>query len=243
MLLAQLSDPHIGASPSTETDLAAAVRAVTAVRPAPDAVLVSGDLAEHATAAEYARVRELLAPLAMPVHVLPGNHDDRAALRAAFPLEGDAAAPYRYAVRCGALRLVACDSHIPGAAAGALDMDWLAAELAADPVTPTIVAMHHPPFAVGMPASDAIRLAPADARALEALLADASQVARVVAGHVHLAAMDALGGCPVMTCPSTWRERPVLDLESEEWVLHDAPAGFALHVLLDGRVISHVHPI
>ena len=91
MILAQLSDPHVLVGPGdrgSAESLAAGVAAVLALRPRPDAVLVSGDLADTASAAEYERVRELLAPLPMPVHVLPGNHDDRDALRAHFPLDG-----------------------------------------------------------------------------------------------------------------------------------------------------------
>ena len=66
-MLAQLSDPHLGADPvHGEARLAAAVAAVAALEPAPDAVLVSGDLTDHGTATEYARVRALLAPLRMP---------------------------------------------------------------------------------------------------------------------------------------------------------------------------------
>jgi DNA-binding LacI/PurR family transcriptional regulator len=52
--------------------------------PQPDAVLVTGDLTDDGDPRSYARVRELLAPLAVPVHPIPGNHDDRDALREAF---------------------------------------------------------------------------------------------------------------------------------------------------------------
>jgi Icc protein len=50
-------------------------------------VLVSGGLTEHAADSEYEQARELLASLGAPLHVLPGNHDDRAALRRHFSSE------------------------------------------------------------------------------------------------------------------------------------------------------------
>jgi 3',5'-cyclic-AMP phosphodiesterase len=73
-LLAQLSDPHIGAEwadGDPAAGLAAAVESVRSIRPQPDAVLVSGDLADNATDAEYEQVRELLAPLRAPLYVPP----------------------------------------------------------------------------------------------------------------------------------------------------------------------------
>src|SRR4051812_25654406 len=138
-LLVQLSDFHIGAEwadGDPVASVAAAVEAVRAIAPRPDAVLVSGDLADGGADAEYERVRELLAPLGTPAHVLPGNHDDRAALRRHFGLPGGEADAVCYAVDLGPLRLVVLDSTIPGEDAGALDggrLEWLKRELGAAP--------------------------------------------------------------------------------------------------------------
>ena len=118
-LLAQISDLHIqvGAGDRTPTARAeAVVAAVAALVPAPDSVLVTGDLVHHGAPAEYDRVRELLAPLRMPVHVLPGNHDDRNALRATLgALAGDSRGSFvQYTARSGRVRLVVCDTTEPG---------------------------------------------------------------------------------------------------------------------------------
>ena len=156
-VLAQISDPHLrigrGDRGSAEA-LTAAVGAVAALHPAPEAVLLSGDLTDHATDSEYERVRELLAPLSMPVHVLAGNHDDADGLRAHFGAPGAAGEPLQYSARIGSLRLIACDTTLPGRIDGALGpqrLAWLEAELAADRETPTVVAMHHPPVLTGLP--------------------------------------------------------------------------------------------
>ena len=127
-MLAQLSDLHVRAAGDGDqgdgdqgaSRLAAVVEAVVALDPAPDAVLVSGDLGENGTAAEYERVAELLARLPMPVHVLPGNHDDRSVMGGHFP-GGSGAEPWSYATVLGPLRLVACDTTVPGEDAGSLD--------------------------------------------------------------------------------------------------------------------------
>jgi 3',5'-cyclic-AMP phosphodiesterase len=90
-LLVQLSDPHIGATWADGDPVAglrAAVEAVRRLPDDPDAVLMSGDLADNAADGEYDVVRELLAQLGAPAYVLPGNHDDRATLRRHFDLPG-----------------------------------------------------------------------------------------------------------------------------------------------------------
>jgi Icc protein len=227
-MLAQLSDPHIHDDDSAAA-LAAAVRSVLDLAPLPDAVLVSGDLAEHGSAAEYERVRELLAPLPMPVHVLPGNHDDGDAMRA--HLGGTET------VEVAGLRLIACDTTQPGRDDGRLDVAWLAARLA-ESDAPTIVAMHHPPVAIGIPALDRIGLPEADCAALADLLARSAHVRRVIAGHVHRTAFAVLGGCGVVTCPSTNRQAR-LELGAEEFNFVDEPPAFAVHT----ASVAHIQPI
>lgn len=243
MLLAQLSDFHIGADPTAERDAAAAIAAVAALERAPDAVLVTGDLAERGRPTEYVVVRELLSVLSMPVHVLPGNHDDREALRGAFPDGGRGA--YRWAADCGGLWVVGCDSTVPGEPQGTLmdQLAWLEQRLGEARGRPTIIAMHHPPLPTGMPVLDRIGLPGEDQQALGKLLARFPDVLRVVTGHVHLPSSGVIGSCPVQTSPSTWRLRAKLVFGGEEFVIVDEPPGFSLHVLLDGRLVSHVQPL
>jgi 3',5'-cyclic AMP phosphodiesterase CpdA len=247
-LLVQLSDPHIGAdwgAGDPVAMLAAAVDAVHALESDPDAVLVSGDLAEHAADGEYEQVRELLAPLDGPLYVLPGNHDDRAALRRHFDVPGADDGPVRYAVDLGPLRLVVLDSTRPGEDGGELDPDrlaWLAQALAAAPDVPTVVAMHHPPLSTGIPAWDQIGLAPADRRALGHVVARHPQVRRIVAGHVHRTLSGELGGRSVLAAPSTYLQAQ-LAFGAREIRLSSDPPAFAVHALLDGELLSHIQPV
>jgi 3',5'-cyclic-AMP phosphodiesterase len=244
----QLSDPHVGADWSGHDPaaaLAAAVESVHALRPAPDAVLVSGDLAEHAADAEYLHVRELLSSLDAPLHVLPGNHDDRATLRRHFDLPGMNGEPVQYAADLGPLRLVVIDTTRPGEDPGALDgerLSWLDAELAAAPEAPTVLAMHHPPLTTGMPALDAIGLPAEDGGALAAVVERHPQVRRLVAGHMHRTITADLAGRAVLVAPSTYMQAR-LDFASEQLRTVPEPAGFAVHVLLDGEVASHVQQV
>jgi 3',5'-cyclic-AMP phosphodiesterase len=247
-LLVQLSDPHIGATwggGDTVARLRAAVESVRRLPDAPDAVLISGDLAENAADGEYELVRELLAQVGAPLYVLPGNHDDRDTLRRHFDLPGASGMPVQYAVDLGPLRLVVVDSTRPGEDRGELDtgrLRWLDTELAGAPDRPTLIALHHPPVSTGVAAWDEIGLPAADRRALGDVLQRHPQVRRIVAGHVHRTISAELAGRAVLAVPSTYVQTR-LDFNSDEIETVDEPPGFAVHALLDGELASHVQPV
>lgn len=72
MRLLHLSDPHLGTERPEVAD--ALVRLAHGL--APDALLVSGDLTQRATAAQFAAAHQWLQRLpALPRLVIPGNHD------------------------------------------------------------------------------------------------------------------------------------------------------------------------
>lgn len=249
MILAQVSDPHLTIGPrdaGSAEALAAAVDAVIALDPLPDAVLLSGDLTENGTDAECARVAELVEPLSMPIHVLAGNHDHADGLRAHLGAPGRAGEPLQYAVQLGQVRLIACDTTVSGRNDGALGrerLSWLETELERDRATPTLLAMHHPPLLIGVGVLDEIALAESDRLALAELIAVNPQVKRIVAGHVHRGAVGGVGGCPVFVCPSSYLQL-ALDLgpDSEIALVREPPC-IGLHVTLDDELISHVVPI
>jgi 3',5'-cyclic AMP phosphodiesterase CpdA len=242
-LLVQLSDFPIGADWADGdpiAGLAAAVKAVRALEPQPDAVLVTGDLADHAADAEYERVQELLGA---PAYVLGGNHDERGALRRHFGLPGTGAEPVSYTVDLGPARLVMLDSTIPGEDSGRLDRErhtWLDDALATE--QPTLIAMHHPPMLTGIPAWDAIGLDATSRHALGEVIARHPHVRRIVAGHVHRTITGELAGRPVVTVPSTYVQGR-LNFHMRELELADQPAGFAVHAIIDGEVASHIQPV
>jgi 3',5'-cyclic-AMP phosphodiesterase len=249
VILAQISDPHVtvgaGDAGSAEA-LEAAIAAVVAFEPRPDAVLLSGDVTEHGSSEEYALVAELLAPLTLPLHVIPGNHDDRDQLRETAGAPGAAGEPLQYSAEVGSLRLVACDTTVAGEDGGALGPDrlaWLDTELATDREAPTVLAMHHPPVSTGHPLLDAIGLAEADRGALAELVSANPQVKRIVCGHVHRGATGAIAGCPVFVCASSYLQL-ALDLRSEaEIALIREPPVIGIHALIGSELISHVVPI
>lgn len=242
VLLAQLSDLHLceeweGVDPVPRVE-----RAVEAVRALPDpvdAVLVTGDLADDGSERSYRLARELLGRLAAPVHVLPGNHDDRGELRSAFELPGSGAEPIDYSVTVGELRVVLFDSIVPGRDPGAYDPERLRrldAELSRDAARPTLLALHHPPLPTGLAGWDAINLTAADRAALGAVVARHPQLQAIAGGHLHRVAAGVLGGCPVFSAPSACLQaRPDFAGDDVDFV---DPPGFALHVYCDGDFSS-----
>jgi len=246
-LLVQLSDLHVGGNEDGKDPiprLEAVVEAIRSLPNAPDAALVSGDLTDDGAAEGYRVAREMLAKLAVPLHVLPGNHDDRARLRRAFDLPGAGDEPVNYSVEIGELRLVLLDSNVPGRDPGRYDaerMAWLDEELASQPEQPTILAVHHTPLTTGIPEWDAINLDPGDREALGAVVARHPQLRAIVGGHLHRVAASTLAGCPVLSVPSAYLQvRPNFERDEVSWV---DPPGFAIHALRDGELSSQVEMI
>lgn len=199
MLIAQISDMHVEPAEAligrfdTRMSLVRVIEALNALDVRPDLVLATGDLVNYGTAKEYATLREILSRIREPLFVIPGNHDERRALVAAFPdhnylpRRGERLA---YGIDWGGRRLVGLDSVIPGEDKGALgeaQLRWLDAELEAHAERPTLIFLHHPPIEIGVPAFDAI--ACADGARLEHVVRRHAQVRGVLAGHVHRVAV------------------------------------------------------
>src|SRR4029077_11083854 len=135
--IAQISDLHIkppGSLAYGRVDTAKALeRCVAALNefdPAPDFVVISGDLADTPTVEEYQYLKRLLAPLKLPFASIPGNHDSRDMMRAEFPQSAYAfpSGPLNQRVEVDALDLLLLDSSEPGKPHGELDaptLQWL----------------------------------------------------------------------------------------------------------------------
>lgn len=253
-LACQVSDLHVAAPGELSygrVDCAAllerAVKAILRLPQRPDVLLVTGDLVQNGRAAEYANLRALLAPLELPMYFVPGNHDDREAMRAAFPEHAwlRQRPPFiQYAVDKWPVRIVALDTLIPGKPGGRLCAErlaWLDATLAARPDAPTLVMLHHPPFDTLIAHMDRIGLEGREA--LEHVIARHAQVERVLCGHVHRRIERRFAKTMASICPST-AHQVVLDLAGDAPSgFNFEPPGFQLHAWTGQALVSHTASI
>ena len=210
--LVQLSDLHLDAAAplygrvDTVARARAALDLVLAMDDRPEAVLLTGDLANDATPDDYVAVRELLEPamdrLNVPLVVLPGNHDVAATLREHLIGDTTSSGPMDAVLRLGGLRVVALDSTVDGHDHGELtdaQLSWLAAELALPAPDGTLLAIHHPPLPspVGLFEHVAL-LAP---ERLGEVLAG-TDVRMILGGHAHHTGCGTLAGVPVWISPA-----------------------------------------
>ena len=211
--------------------------------PLPDVTVVTGDLVDHGEVAEYENLRHLLAALRMPVFVIPGNHDSRAPLRQAFGADGYFPPDgfLHYAVEDYPLRLVALDTSIPGENGGILceeRLRWLDAALAAAPDRPTLMLMHHPPFATGITYMDGYGLQ--NAGALAEIVERHRQIERIACGHLHRTIDRRFAGTVAGTAPSTAHQIQ-LDLRPGARLhFRLEPPGYQLHLwAAESGLVTH----
>jgi 3',5'-cyclic AMP phosphodiesterase CpdA len=242
-LLAHISDLHLNAPPRSVARVRRAVDYLCALPSPPDALLVTGDIADRGDAAGYAEAARLL-ELPFPVLACPGNHDERAALRTGLLGLAPSTEPVNHARRIGDVTVLMCDSSVPGRAHGLLEpatLAWIDEQLSdPDDQGPALLALHHPPVRVGHPLPDSEGLS--NIGDLAALIERHPRVIAVLAGHAHTGAAAVLSGRPVLLAPGvTWTL--VIPPQPDRLADLEAPVGVALHLVEDGAIITHFRAI
>lgn len=239
VLLAHISDLHLDGTVRAAERATRVMDHLRELPQPPDALLVTGDIADHGDPAEYEQAAEILgAPF--PVLTCPGNHDARAAYRKGLLRQSATDAPVNSVHHIAGTAILMADSTIPDRHDGLLapeTLAWISTTLGAlDASTPAVLAFHHPPVALHHPLPDSIRLGQPDE--LAELLNAHPQVLAVFTGHAHTAATAEFAGRPLLMAPATiwtlglpWQGDQLADL--------DAPPGLAFHVIEDRRVVTH----
>ena len=204
--------------------------------------ILTGDVADAGDPRAYAAVREVLARLPMHVHLIPGNHDDRAALIAAFPeIPRDRLGYVQHAFRHENAHFVLIDTLEPSEGSGGAYCEaraaWLAERLDAAAGEPVYLFMHHPPFEIGIPALD--RIALADPAPFTRTVREAGNVRHIFFGHAHRPICGQWLGIPFSTLYGT-NHQTRLDLMTTGPIAYTAePPAYCVVLVDEEKVVVH----
>ncbi len=204
--------------------------------------VLSGDLADRGDVATYRALEEVLRPLGAPYHLMVGNHDDRAALREVFPgTPVDDNGFVQCVLDTPRGRVILLDTVVPGSHGGvfcAQRAAWLAARLDEAEERPVYLFLHHPPFAIGIPSLDRMRLA--DTGPLIEALRGRSNLRHLFFGHVHRPVSGAWRGIPFSATKGT-AHQVALDFHTQSPVpkTREAPTYAVILLGADETVVHH----
>lgn len=254
MKFIHLTDPHLvppgeriyGLDP--EARLRSAIADINKTQGDAAFVLVTGDLTHRGKPAAYALLRRALGELVIPCHLLLGNHDDRGAFRDAFPeVATDEHGFVQSVVETPAGPLLLLDTNQPGTASGWFcerRLAWLDRTLGAAKGQRAMLAMHHPPFDVVLPALDAIGLV--QKAELGAVLARHA-VRHIFFGHVHRPIHGTWRNIPFSTLRALNHQvalqfEPDVSGDGRRRILgsHE-PAAYSIVLIDHDSIIIHVH--
>jgi Icc protein len=206
--IAHLSDPHlIGGGRlhygviDNVANLQRALDRLAAVRPVPQALVFTGDLADQAEPDAYETLRSIVEPAAAEMGAIVvwtmGNHDERAPFARGL-YDSDEVGFQDRVHEVDGLRIIALDTSVPGYHHGELrpeQLAWLADVLATPAEHGTLLAMHHPPLPLPMlRAAELIELH--DQQSLADVITG-TDVRGILAGHLHLSTWSQFAGVPV----------------------------------------------
>ncbi len=212
-LLVQLSDLHILPNGllhdrvDTMANLEWVLAALVSSGERPDALILSGDLADGGQPAAYERLRRAVEPVAerlgATVVYVPGNHDDRDSFARHLLDRAGSDGPIDQVAECDGLRIIALDSTVVGRPHGELSdaqLHGLATRLERPAPKGTVLVVHHPPIPSPLSFLDSILL-----RRPERLgeVIRGTDVRLVLAGHTHHTTSGLLGGVPVWVATAT----------------------------------------
>jgi Icc protein len=139
------------------------------------------------------------------------------------------------------VRLVMLDTLVPGASHGELSsaqLEWLDRKLTEQPDRPTLVGMHHPPFATGIPHMDNIALV--NAEPFRSVIARHRQVERIVCGHHHRPIVGQCAHAIVSISPSVAHQVELTFDPTDPGAFNFEPPAFQFHTWHDNNgFVSH----
>lgn len=239
-----VTDPHLFAEAGaalrgtvTNESFKAVLRHVEVSGWRADLVAMTGDVVQDDSRGAYARFRDLVASLGLPVYCVPGNHDIPKLMQEV--LGGEPLFRYCASGIHGRWLIVGIDTSVEGSPAGrvsAPELERVRQVLGTTRAEHALVCLHHPPLPVGSRWLDQVGLENGS-EFLEAIAAS-GKARGVLFGHVHQAFEGAFGSIRIIGTPSTCTQ---FETGSDEYAVSDRPPAYrrvALHP--DGSVESEL---
>ncbi len=212
----------------------------------PDAIVITGDLADRGEPQAYTRLKAIVDPVAeeygSQVVWVMGNHDNRASFRVGLLGEAPSMKPIDATFDLDGLRIVTLDTTVPGSHHGELScdqLDWLTGVLSKPSPHGTILAMHHPPVPNVLDLAILVELR--NQSALAAILRG-SDVRSILAGHLHYATTSTFAGIPVSVASATSYTQD-LNVAAGGLRGHDGARAFNLVHVFEDSILHTVVPI
>ena len=230
----------------TSERFAEALAHATAHHPDAERLIILGDLSHSGKPEEYETVKSALQDISIPVHLMMGNHDNRDAFLNAFPNAAQNEDGFvQEVIEMGDVTAILMDSldgppfsktHHGGKLCENR-LAWMDAQIAAHPDKTILLCIHHPPFNVGFPGMDAIKLADA-ADVLARIRAHPNPI-HILSGHVHRTISGSANAVGFTMFKSIAHQMPLVFDSDDPSISVREPGAYGI-VLIDGPdVIAH----
>lgn len=206
-----LTDPHLFATADgslrgtvTQDSLQRVLDHYTAGDWRASRAFITGDMIQDESAEAYERFQNLVSPLNMRMHCVPGNHDVRDLMRPICSRP-----PFSYCAQetVGNWLMLGLDSCMKDEAGGEItdeELERLETIVSTCTAKHVVVCLHHPPVPLGSAWLDTVKLRNGDEllKKMQAL----GKIRLVVFGHVHQAYDETHDGIRIVGTPSTCRQ-------------------------------------
>ncbi len=240
-IIIQISDTHLLLDPKAEfvhvnpeQGFHAVIEDILKQYPHIDAIIHTGDLAQHAKPETYQRYLNYMQRLGIPFFQIPGNHDDVQH----FPF--GTALPDPTIVDMGAWQIIMLNSAVKDKIDGWIESEHLKKLdqiLENNQDKHVILACHHHPFSMKSKWIDQHILK--NSKDLTNILEKYSHIKAVLFGHVHQESIHHWHNIDFLSVPSTFVQfKP----KSEDFAFDDIAPGYrCLHLKFDGKYATKVH--
>lgn len=205
--------------------------------------VISGDLAHKGQAAVYREMAEILSGLTIPLRLMIGNHDIRRNLLDVFPdTPTDGKGFIQSSLDLDAGRLIFLDTVEEGKNHGRYCQDraeWLSGELDRARDRPVYLFLHHPPFELGLPNMDAMRLNIGDAL-LAKTLDRHDNIRHLFFGHIHRPTAGSWRGIPFSSIRGTAHQVAFRMDATPKLVRSHEPPAYAVILLDPETTVVHM---